>query len=225
MSVIACLQQLPTPLSELKHPHTVVCMGQTLNINEPAPKRHPREIDFPWSFLFIPALLLLAGLSIPYVFVAAPVQRRREQKFQARMKARNRIVPWGEFRRAVDEGRGSLVVEQYDFKGPFHWWWTPEDIYSLCPVPVVEWIEFMPTDEPYRAVAEEPNDERYRPVAEWCHHRYTSEETGIAFLIEGIPAEEKIGFLEAAPAWLPERVGFMTVVLPKSLRTYKDAEA
>jgi hypothetical protein len=212
------------PLSESKRPHTVVCMGQTLNINEPSPKRQPREIDSPWSLLFIPALLLLAGLSIPYIFVAAPVQRRREQNFRARMKARNRIIPWAEFRRAVNEDHGSLGVEQYGFKGPFRWWWTPEDIYSLCPVPVMEWVDFMPDDGRYRAVAEWTNDERYRPVAEWCHRRYANEGTGTAFLIEGIPAEERVGFLEATPAWLPERVRFLTVLPPQSLRKSKDAE-
>jgi hypothetical protein len=75
-----------------------------------------------------PHLFILAGLAIPYFLVAAPLQRLRERAFRSRMKARNRIMPWPDFRLAVDEARGTLIVEQYSLKGPFRWWWTPDDL-------------------------------------------------------------------------------------------------
>lgn len=187
-------------------------MSQRLDTNAGSTKRkYPRELDYPWSMLFIPAFVILAGLSIPYALVASPVQKWRERNFRSRMRTRGRLVRWDEFRRAVDEGRGTLIVEQYSFKGPFRWWWTPETVYLQCPVPIIQWIAVL------------PNDERYRSLAEWCHNRYTNSEAGTASLVEGVPASD-VGLFESALAWMPERFGFIRVVPPVRLRKCKVTE-
>ena len=113
--------------------------------------------------------------------------------------------------RAVDDARGTLIVEQHSFKGPFRWWWTSEDIYRECPVPIAEWIKST------------PNDERYRSLAEWCHSKYTSTKTGRARLVEDVPAAE-ISFLGSAPDWFPERFGFLKVAPPDRLHRYQTVE-
>jgi len=187
-------------------------MIQRLDISIPSSeRRHPREVDFPWSIPFILGLAVLAALSIPYVIVAAPIYKWREKTFRNRMRARGRLVSWEEFRKSVDDDRGSLIVEQHSFKGPFRWWWTAENVYRECPLPIVEWIDLM------------PNDERYRSVAEWCHRKYTGTEAGTASLVAGVPDAET-GFFDSAPDWLPARFRFLKVAPPDRLHKYRTVE-
>ncbi len=187
-------------------------MAQEFDIQgQSSGRRHPREVDFPWSLLILPPLVILSAISIPCALAAVPVYKWREHKFRVRMKSRGRLFRWNEFRNAVEEGRGTLIVEQHSGKGPFRWWWTDEDIYRECPVPIVEWINLM------------PNDERYRSLAEWCHSKYTSTETGRARLVEDVPATE-IGFLGSAPHWFPESFRFLKVAPPDRLHKYQTVE-
>lgn len=44
------------------------------------------------------------------------------------------------FLRALDETRGTAIVERYSFKGPVYLWWTPENVDEACPYPTVDWI-------------------------------------------------------------------------------------
>lgn len=108
---------------------------QTLDLRAKSSERTgPREIGMPWSLLFIPILFIAAGLSLPYSFVASRIRRRRERAFRDQMKARGRVIEWSECRRAMDEGRGTLIIERYSLKGPFRWWWTSEDLYRSMPL-------------------------------------------------------------------------------------------
>lgn len=120
-------------------------------------------------------------------------------------------MPWPDFRLAVDEARGTLIVEQYSLKGPFRWWWTPDDLYDMCPIPVVDCLEGM------------PNDERYRPLAEWCRQMYMSTEGGRGLLIDGVPNDD-IAFPESALGSQCERLKWLKVAPPESLRRYKKVD-
>jgi hypothetical protein len=123
-------------------------------------------------FIFLPLLALLAGLSLPYVAVAGYIMRRRERAFLVKMSLRNRVLDWVEFQQAVDDMRGTLIVEQYSMKGPWRRWWTPENVYEQCPLAIAN------------SLMVSQYDESFRPLAEWIRRKYTSEECGCAFLVD-----------------------------------------
>jgi hypothetical protein len=139
-------------------------------------RRKPVHIGLPWSLLFIPFMFIAAGLSIPYSLVACRVQRRNEEAFQVSMTSLGRVMRWSDFVRALDETRGTAILERYSFKGPVRWWWTSENIYDASPYPTVDWLTMF--------------DESFLPFAEWCRERYTSPEQGQAFLVGRGPEEE-----------------------------------
>jgi hypothetical protein len=149
---------------------------QTLELGaEPHERKRPPEIGLPWSLLFIPVLLVLGAISIPYAFVGSYIQRRHERSFSIEMKQRGRAIDWPHFQQMINQARGTLIVERYSVKGPVRWWWTSDDIYAICPHPIVDWITKM------------HNDESNRPLAEWCHQRYTGLEEGRALLVDAVP--------------------------------------
>jgi hypothetical protein len=139
----------------------------------------PVEIGFPWALLFIPVLFVLAGLSVPYTLVANRVLKRRERGFHAQMAAAGRLMTWSGFRCALEQNRGTFIEERYSFKGPVRWWWTPENFYTECCYPSVDWLTMH-------------HDPDFQPLAEWCRRRYTSPDQGQAFLvaIDGVAREE-----------------------------------
>jgi hypothetical protein len=182
---------------------------QTLDLGtKPNERTGPPEIGLPWSLLFIPALIFLAGLSIPYAFVGSRIQRRRERSFCLEMKARDRVIEWPEFQRRIDKGHGTLIVEHHSLKGPMRWWWTPEDVYSLCPHLIVYWTMKM------------HNDESYRPLAEWCHLKYTSPVEGHAHLVAHIPDRVLVSPEDLLGEGL-NRMKWLDVVPPERLREYQ----
>jgi len=56
-------------------------------------------------------------------------------------------MAWFEFQRVADDACGTLIVERLSLKGPFRWWWTPENVYEVCPIPIVHWLDQAPHDE------------------------------------------------------------------------------
>lgn len=134
-------------------------------------EKEPFKIGLPLSLLVVPVLFIAAGLSIPYALAASRIQRRRERAFRLQMKKQGRTIEWGDFVRAMDECRGTMIWERR-LKGPSRWWWTPENVYGLCPYPIVVWIEKLPFDE------------IYRPLATWCRERYTRPDDGRAVLVD-----------------------------------------
>jgi len=122
------------------------------------------------SVFFLPLLFLAAGLSIPYAVIAKRVARRREQQFIAAMQLRGRLIPWNDFVYQLDSGRGTLVVEHDGFKGPVRWWWTSDNLYDLCPYPLVDWLTMSA-------------DVSFRQASAWCHREYTNIDGGRALLV------------------------------------------
>jgi hypothetical protein len=96
-------------------------------------------------------------------------RKRNKQKLQTRMAAQGRVIEWPDFLNALNETRGTAIIERYSFKGPVYLWWSPENLYDVCPYPTVDWMTL--------------HDESYRPFAEWCRMRYTSRDAGSAVLV------------------------------------------
>jgi len=129
--------------------------------------------------LMIPVLLLAGAVSVPFSLVGRRIQRKRELAFRKLMQTRGRSIEWDNFRRAAAENRGTLLQERYSFKGPVRWWWTSENVYEICPHPMVDWMTMA-------------NDPGFRPTTEWFRQRYTDPAEGRAFLVSkhGIAQEE-----------------------------------
>jgi hypothetical protein len=133
--------------------------------------KKPKEFGPLWSPLFLPFFLLAGALSIPYTIVQKAVMARRERRFTNSMKVNGRTMGWEGFIREINEGHGTLIVERFSFKGPTRMWWTRDNVYEVCPSPLVDWLTMT-------------RDKGFDAVREWCHTRFTSA-TGNAFLILG----------------------------------------
>lgn len=144
---------------------------QSLDLNAPPhAERNSRRIDLPWSLLMLPVLFLAGAISVPVSLVATRIRRKRELAFCKTMQSRGRVIEWETFREAIAGARGMLLRERYSLKGPIRWWWAPENVYELCPHPIVDWVTMM-------------NEPGYRPTAEWFCLRYTDPHKGRAFLV------------------------------------------
>jgi hypothetical protein len=128
------------------------------------------------SLLLFPFLIVAAVLSVPFALGMGYFQRRNGRAFQAKMNALGRVMEWSDFARALDATHGTALVERYSLKGPVNLWWTSENIYDVCPYPTVDWWALR--------------DASFLPFAEWCRERYTSPDTGVAFLVGEGPNEE-----------------------------------
>ena len=128
------------------------------------------------SLLALPFLLIAAGLYFPYVLGWGLIQARKRRRFQEKMKTLGRVIDWSDFIQAMDETRGTAIVERYSPAGDVTLWWTPENIYEVCPYSPVDW--------------EGLRDKSFLPFAEWCRKRYSSPEVGRALLVGPSPKGE-----------------------------------
>jgi hypothetical protein len=130
-----------------------------------------RKIGPAGSLLLLPFLLMAGVLSFPYAMLTASNRKRNKRKLEVRMEAQGRVIARSEFLDALNETRGTAIIERYSFKGPVYLWWTPENVYDVCPYPTVDWMTL--------------HDESFGPFAEWCRIRYTSRDAGSAVLVVG----------------------------------------
>jgi len=167
--------------------------------------RHKRGVDIGlWGVFLLPFLFVAAGLSMPYTLVRGYFQRRNKRAFQNRMDALGRIMEWSDFRRALDETRGTAIIERYSFKGPVYLWWTPENLYEACPYPTVDWMTL--------------HEESFLLFAEWCRERYTSPNSGRAFLVGPSPEGEGRSLHSRFKSAEEGRERWIEVVPPEILR-------
>ncbi len=135
------------------------------------PRKKPIKLGRVAGVLLLPLLLVEGMLSIPYTMVWRRVKSRRERRFANTMKADGRLIEWERFMTEINAGHGTLIVERFSFKGPIRLWWTREDVYEVCPYPLVDWLTMA-------------RETSFDAVRDWCHSQYTSN-TGSALLVDG----------------------------------------
>lgn len=131
----------------------------------------PVDLGIVGGLLLLPLMLIGGALSIPYTIVARRVVARRERRFADSMRVAGRTMDWERFIREINDGHGTLIVERFSLKGPIRMWWTKENVYEVCPHPLVDWFTLS-------------TDTSFDPVRGWCHSRYTSG-TGSGLLVDG----------------------------------------
>jgi hypothetical protein len=134
-------------------------------------RRKPIVLSPAAGVLMLPVLLVGAALFIPYTAVTRRLRARREQQFSHSMRISGRTMEWARFSSEIKDGHGTLIVERFSFKGPIRMWWTADNVYELCPYPLVDWLTIA-------------NDTDFDAVRNWCHERYTSA-TASALLVDG----------------------------------------
>lgn len=145
----------------------------------PAPERGKGlYIPFPVSLLFIPVLLIGAGISIPWTYIDRRIKRRREERFAEQMQALGRSMTWTEFESVIESKQGTFIGEYLSSKGPYRLWWTNEDIPAISPH---QWER----EEHFAGFEPE-----FAPFFEWCYARFTNPQLGIAKLVI-VPAQER----------------------------------
>ena len=95
------------------------------------------------------------------------------------MERLGRTMLWPDFVRKSSEENGTLIVAADSHKGPVRWWWTADNIYELCPYPLVDWIAMF-------------NGPKFKAAVEWVASRYTGPD-GQAFLI--LASSDEMGSL------------------------------
>ena len=103
------------------------------------PSKKPINLGRVGGVPVLPLLLVGGVLAIPYAMIARRVMSRRERRFIDSMKADGRI-DWDDFIHKINASHGTLIVERFSFKGPIRMWWTGDDVYELCPYPLVDWL-------------------------------------------------------------------------------------
>ena len=134
-------------------------------------RKKPIKLGRVAGVLLLPLLVVGGVLSIPYTMVWRRVTSRRERLFANSMKADGRIIDWQHFIPEINAGHGTLIVQRFSFKGPIRMWWTREDVYEVCPYPLVDWLTMA-------------RETSFDVVRDWCHSKYTSN-TGSALLVDG----------------------------------------
>jgi hypothetical protein len=143
-------------------------------LDEDAGKRTPGRSGL-WAVVLLPftiSFLLIAGvLSFPYGWYIKVGRDRRERSFIKGMSAAGRSMEWPEFELRLQQPTGTLIREILLTGWPggrSRYWWTPEDVYSLCPHPIADFESMI--------------GKEFEAAADWCGRRYTGIQ-GSAFIL------------------------------------------
>jgi hypothetical protein len=164
------------------------------------PRTKPIKLGRVAGVLLLPLLLVGGVLSIPYTMVWRRAKSRRERQFANTMKADGRIIEWERFIPEMNAGRGTLIVERFSFKGPIRLWWTREDVYEVCPYPLVDWLTMA-------------RETSFDAVRDWCHSKYTSN-TGSALLVDGSKKQWRT-IRESSPLSFRDGIRYLEVPPPR----------
>lgn len=132
----------------------------------------PLPYSIPIVVLFFALFLIVALISIPATRMYFGLQRRRERRFTAKLRAAGRVISWEDARSLVEQGRGLFIAEYLSIKGPHRLWWTPDTVPALCPYPCCfdDFPDFLP--------------HLSGPFHLWCRARYTDVNSGSALWVE-----------------------------------------
>lgn len=135
------------------------------------------------TFVFLPLMVVAAGLSIPYGYAKRISDERKARCFEERMKSANRLLSFEEFERKLRSNEGTYISE-YRAKGPHRFWWTSDNLYKMSPVAIVSDLTMSVDPDPAVKV-----------FARWCFDRYVSPNNGKAFLV-AMPRERGLSLKE-----------------------------
>ncbi len=119
----------------------------------------------------VPVLFVGACLAVPYTVGARWLRSRGEYKLRLLMKSRGRLMTWAEFVRTMRERGGTCIEEKFSPKGPWRFWWSPEDVQRGSPHEIVDWFTMR-------------KGRQHETFVHWCRARYTSAENGSAVLVD-----------------------------------------
>lgn len=130
--------------------------------------------------LLFPVFAVVGLLAIPFIFILRWKRQHGEHAFRMRMKSRGRLMPWPEFVQAMHDTGGTCIEERFSPKGPVRFWWTPENVPSESPYPIIDWFTMR-------------KGRKAEPFIRWCRTRYTDAERGTAVLADtGLVAKRDI---------------------------------
>lgn len=143
------------------------------SIGSTAKRREPINLGILGKIFVLPLLFLAALVSIPITPVLRSVQKRRDEKFKKRMREAGRVVSWASAEIQKAAGNGTFVLDGETIKGPWHVWWTPDQIAKTSPFP-------FPVRE------DEVINPEFEPFRQWCYRNYLNSTSGKAFLVEPV---------------------------------------
>jgi hypothetical protein len=138
-------------------------------------------------FVFLPLLALVAVLQLPFLPIVALWERSQQKRLLQQMTKQNRVMQWSEFVQALQEKRGTLIIEGEWLNGAI-WWWTEEDVRAASPPSFSESTLGTVREKQLGCI----------PFRRWCYERYTNPTNGRAFLIVG-DDKSKLDLLEKQP--------------------------
>jgi hypothetical protein len=165
-------------------------------------RKKPVKLGRVAGVLLSPALLVGTALSIPYTAITRGLRARRERRFSNSMRMNGRTIEWARFIREIKDGHGTMIVERFSPKGPIRMWWTADNVYELCPYPLVDWLTMA-------------RDMDFDAARDWCHERYTSA-TASALLVEG-SKEQWRTIRGDNPLWFQDGIRYLEVPPPRRL--------
>lgn len=119
----------------------------------------------------LPVLFVGACLAVPYTLGARWMRTHREHKLRLQMKSLGRLMTWAEFVKAMRERGGTCIEEKFSPKGPWRFWWTPDDVQSESPHEIIDWFTMR-------------KGRQHELFVHWCRACYTNSESGTAMMVD-----------------------------------------
>jgi hypothetical protein len=116
------------------------------------------------------------------------------------VKASGRVIDWTQFICEINNSHGTLIVERFSFKGPIRMWWIKENVYQVCPYPLVDWLTMA-------------KERDFDVARDWCHRMYTGP-TGSALLVDGSKGQWRT-IRGNGPFTFQDRIRFLEVPPPR----------
>jgi hypothetical protein len=110
----------------------------------------------------------------------------RELKFIRQMREKGRFIPWPQLEPRLQNGEGTLIVEQARYER-IRVWWTPGDVLRTVPKPPLPSEDELDYDR----------RDRPHPFVSWCFKRYLHPDSGLATLTRP-PSDYPGGIVKAA---------------------------
>jgi len=117
----------------------------------------------------VPGVLIILWIVSALIYLWA-----REVLLISSLKARRRIMEWKSVRDRLEVGEGTLIIQTTNKLG-LRLWWTPDDLTSAIPQPILEF-----EDLGHGFITGKSTN----PFVQWCGANYLSVKSGKAYLTQ-----------------------------------------